>query len=376
VIFSVNQELMMRKLLLCCVMTMLSVAAVRAEEQSISLDKLPKAVLDSVKGKYPKAELVEAIQEEDGGEIKFEVTIKEAGKQIDLTLNAAGIIESIEKELGSQDLPKVVTDALEKKYPKAVHKKIEAVFEVEDGKEELEFYEVTLETAAKETLEVKIDDEGEIEDDEKPDDDEWTNDFSAEKKDLTATGRNPFFILEPGYQLVLEEGNEILTITVLDETKLVDGVETRVVEERESKGGKLVEVSRNYFAISKRTNSVYYFGEDVDMYKDGKVTGHGGSWLSGVNNARFGLAMPGLPLLEAKYQQEVAPGVAMDRSEIVSLSETVKVPAGDFKNCLKVAETTPLEPEVEEEKRYAPGVGLLTDGSLKLVRYGKVELKK
>ena len=366
----------MRKLLLCCVMTMLSVAAVRAEEQSISLDKLPKAVVDSVKGKYPKAELVEAIQEEDGGEIKFEVTIKDAGKQIDLTLNAAGVIESIEKELGSQDLPKVVTDALEKKYPKAVHKKIEAVFEVEDGKEELEFYEVTLETATKETLEVKIDDEGEIEDDEKPDDDEWTNDFSAEKKDLTATGRNPFFILEPGYQLVLEEGNEILTITVLDETKLVDGVETRVVEERESKGGKLVEVSRNYFAISKRTNSVYYFGEDVDMYKDGKVTGHGGSWLSGVNNARFGLAMPGLPLLEAKYQQEVAPGVAMDRSEIVSLSETVKVPAGDFKNCLKVSETTPLEPEVEEEKRYAPGVGLLTDGSLKLVRYGKVELKK
>jgi Concanavalin A-like lectin/glucanases superfamily len=52
-----------------------------------------------------------------------------------------------------------------------------------------------------------------------------------------------------------------LTITVLNETKMVDGVETRVVEERETKGGKLKEVSRNYFAISKRTNDVFYFGE-------------------------------------------------------------------------------------------------------------------
>ena len=86
--------------------------------------------------------------------------------------------------------------------------------------------------------------------------------------------------------------------------------------------------------------------------------------------------MPGLPLLEAKYQQEVAPGAAMDRAEIQSVSETVKVPAGEFKNCLKFEETTPLEPDTVDHKVYAPGVGLLLDGSLKLVRYGKVELKK
>ena len=68
-----------------------------------------------------------------------------------------------------------------------------------------------------------------------------------------------------------------------------------MVEERETKDGKLVEVSRNYFAISKRTNSVYYFGEDVDEYKDGKVARHGGSWLAGTGGARFGLLMPGQP---------------------------------------------------------------------------------
>lgn len=204
----------------------------------------------------------------------------------------------------------------------------------------------------------------------------WSSDFSAEKGELTHTGRNPYFILEPGHHLVLEGGNERVVVTVLNETKVVDGVECRVVEERETKGEQLVEVSRNYFAIGKRTNSVYYFGEDVDVYKGGKVVSHEGAWLSGVNGARFGLMMPGLPLLRARYYQEIAPGAAMDRVEIVSVSETLRTPAGEFKNCLKVEETTPLEPGVKEYKFYAPGVGMIQDGSLKLVKHGTVELPK
>src|SRR5881396_234995 len=115
---------------------------------------------------------------------------------------------------------------------------------------------------------------------------EWTSHFVMEGDELVSVGRNRYFILEPGYQMVLEGGGTQLIITVLNETKMVDGVETRVVEERETKNGQLIEVARNYFAISKRTNDVFYFGEDVDMYKDGKVVSHDGSWLSGVNGAK------------------------------------------------------------------------------------------
>src|SRR2546422_3099120 len=171
----------------------------------------------------------------------------------------------------------------------------------------------------------------------------WTSVFPTEPDELVSTGRNPYFILEPGYSLELEGGNVRLTITVLNETKKVDGVETRVVEERETKGGQLIEVARNYFAISKRTNDVFYFGEDVDMYKDGKIANHDGTWLSGVGGAKFGLIMPGRALLGARYHQEGAPKVAMDRATIVSVSETVKTPAGEFTNCLKGEETTPLQ---------------------------------
>jgi hypothetical protein len=203
----------------------------------------------------------------------------------------------------------------------------------------------------------------------------FTREFSVEPGELVSTGRNPYFILEPGHVMVLEGGKEQLTITVLNETKQVDGVETRVVEERETKNGKLVEVSRNFFAISKRTNCVFYFGEEVDIYKDGKLASHEGAWLSGVKGAKFGLMMPGQPLLKGRYYQEVAPGEAMDRVEIVSLSETMKTPAGEFKNCMKIEETTPLEPGNREHKHYAPGVGVIQDGSLKLVKHGKAEAK-
>jgi hypothetical protein len=198
----------------------------------------------------------------------------------------------------------------------------------------------------------------------------WISKFDVDRRELASTGRNPYFVLTPGYVLTLEDGRTRLVVSVLSETKVVDGVETRIVEERESKDNQPVEVSRNYFAISTRTNAVYYFGEDVDMYKNGKVVGHEGAWLAGVNGARFGLAMPGVPELRVKYYQEIAPKVAMDRGEIVSLTEKLRVPAGAFTDVLKIAETTPLEPGVKEHKYYAKGIGLLQDGSLKLVKYG------
>jgi hypothetical protein len=198
----------------------------------------------------------------------------------------------------------------------------------------------------------------------------WTTRFAVAPADLATHGRNPYFVLEPGYALILEDGEDRLVITVLEETRVVDGVETRVVEERETKAGQLIEVSRNFFALSARTNDVYYFGEDVETYQDGTLTGHEGAWASGANGARFGLMMPGTPLLGARFYQEMAPGVAMDRAEIVSLSDTLATPAGNFHDVLRVVESTPLEPGVRESKYYAAGVGLLRDGSLRLVRYG------
>lgn len=186
----------------------------------------------------------------------------------------------------------------------------------------------------------------------------WRETFSVDKADLVPTGKNPYFVLEPGHKQVYHGGGAMLTITVLDETKVVDGVTTRIVEEREEKDGKPLEISRNYFAIDKATGDVYYFGEDVDEYENGKVT-HPGVWLSGVKGARFGLMMPAKAKVGDKFYQEIAPKVAMDRAEIVALDEELKTPAGTF-TCVHVKETSPLERGSSHEW-YAPGVGLVKD---------------
>jgi hypothetical protein len=195
---------------------------------------------------------------------------------------------------------------------------------------------------------------------------EFTDSFMIETCEFASEGSNPYFILTPGYQLSFATDparrrkgpHTALTITVLRETLDVAGVTTRVVEERESADGKLAEISRNYFAICQRTGSVFYFGEDVDIYDDSGTTvvSHEGAWRAGVDGARPGVVMPGIALVGARYFQEVAPGVAEDRAEITTLNAVVETPAGTFPGCLATKETSTLE-RGKSFRRTRPGSG-------------------
>jgi hypothetical protein len=185
-----------------------------------------------------------------------------------------------------------------------------------------------------------------------------------------ARGRNPYFILETGYRLLLagtDDGEPAsLQITVLPQTIQIAGVTAAIVEEREVVGGRLVEISLNYFVICKRNNNVIYLGEDVDIFNDDGSVTHEGEWRAGRNGASAGVIMPGTVLIGARYFQEIAPGVALDRAEIVSLSAIQHTPAGRF-TCLKTEESTPLEPGATEFKYYARNVGLVREQNLRLV---------
>ncbi len=187
---------------------------------------------------------------------------------------------------------------------------------------------------------------------------------------FSATGENPFFPLKPGeerrYEGTEEGAQVVLTINTLEETEVVAGIATRVVEERETKSGEVIEVSRNFFAATP-DGTVCYFGEDVDIYEGGEIVSHEGAWRAGEAGAMPGIIMPGQPAVGQSYDQERALGVAQDHGEVLSTSETLTVPAGSFSNVLKTRETTPLEPGLEEFKWYAPNVGLIKDSALELV---------
>jgi len=194
----------------------------------------------------------------------------------------------------------------------------------------------------------------------------WRDHFDVNKATLTASGSNPYFPVQPGRVLKMAHGKDRLTVTILPETKVVDGVTVGIFEEREEQNSELIEISKNYFATDPATGDVYYFGEDVDNFKNGKLVNHESAWLAGEKGARFGMFMPGKPKLGDKFYQEIAPKVALDRVEIVSVDETVKTPAGTFEHCVHFRETTPLESDASH-KYYAPGIGMIKDDDFELV---------
>ena len=159
---------------------------------------------------------------------------------------------------------------------------------------------------------------------------------------FTLVGTNPWFPLAVGRQLVLEaeEDGETITmqLTVLDRTRVIEGVVTRVVEEREFVDGELSEVTWNYH-VQASDGTICYYGEDVDVYDEDGIT-HEGAWCPGGDN-QAGIFMPADPKPGMKYQNEVAPGIALDEARIVGTGP-VTVPFGRFTNTIRIREFNPL----------------------------------
>lgn len=176
--------------------------------------------------------------------------------------------------------------------------------------------------------------------------------------EFTLESTNPYFPMEVGKRWVLEAGDERVQITVLDETEVVAEVTTRVIEEREWEGGKVAEVSRNFFAQAS-DGTVCYFGEEVEPAE--------GVWRADNPGSRPGIIMPADPRPGMRFQMEVGPGAA-DEGLVMELDKTTEVPAGTFTDTVVILEINPLEDE-EEPKIFAAGVGLLVDEDLELVSY-------
>ena len=121
-----------------------SLSAARAGEEKLSLDKLPRAVSDAVKKRFPAAELTKASKETEGGKTEYEVVIKDGGTKIDVIVDPSGAITAIEKTIAVGDLPKAVRAALDAKYAGATCRGAEAIIKVKDGKEAFDCYEVVL----------------------------------------------------------------------------------------------------------------------------------------------------------------------------------------------------------------------------------------
>jgi hypothetical protein len=180
---------------------------------------------------------------------------------------------------------------------------------------------------------------------------------------------NPYFPLEPGTVFVYsgtKDGKKAIDIfAISSNTKLVDGVTTRIVEDRLFLNGLLEERTRDYYAQDTKGN-VWYFGEDTAVLdKHGRVTDTEGSFHAGVDGAQPGVYMQAHPELNRKFRQEWYSGHAADQFKAVDLSAPITVPYRSTKHALRTAETTKLEPGVLDNKYYVRGVGQVAELSIK-----------
>jgi hypothetical protein len=197
-----------------------------------------------------------------------------------------------------------------------------------------------------------------------------------DRRSFTPDVTNPLFPLVVGRTMIysgVKDGKRAVDVVVASRrTRRIDGVVTRVVEDRLYLNGLLQERTRDYYA-QDRCGNVWYFGEDTaELDGRGRVTSTEGSFHAGVNGARPGVVMERHREVGRWLRQEWLAGQAEDRFRVVSLRACVTVPYGRFARALRTEERSALEPDVVDAKFYMRGVGEVYEGA---VRGPKEELR-
>ena len=185
---------------------------------------------------------------------------------------------------------------------------------------------------------------------------------------------NKWFPLMPGTNFVVDgivvdgtvtHRHRIVT-TVTDLTKMINGVRTVVVFDRDFDDGELQE-SELAFKAQDRAGRVWNMGEYPEEYADGQLIGAPSTWVSGIAQARAGVGMQAAPKVgTAAYLQAVAPKVDFrDCAQVVQTAQRVCVPVRCFDMVLVIDEWAPLDPEGGHQlKYYAPRVGNIKVGAV------------
>lgn len=170
---------------------------------------------------------------------------------------------------------------------------------------------------------------------------------------------NTYMPLLKGFTRIYEAGDETITVTVTDETIEIMGVTCIVVRDTVAEGGELIEDTDDWFAQDIHGN-VWYFGEISRNYENGLLADLDGSWTAGKEGAKAGIVMQAAPESGQVYRQEWALAEAEDMGEVLSTAATESSPAVNCNgDCLQTHDFTPLEPGVNENKFYAPGIGVI-----------------
>jgi len=173
---------------------------------------------------------------------------------------------------------------------------------------------------------------------------------------------NPYFPLQPGARWVYEGDSdgepERIEVEVLEPRRDIMGISAVIVRDTAYVADEIVEDTYDWYAQDADGN-VWYLGEDTREYEDGVPINSNGAWEYGVDGALPGIVMPAHPTVGDAYRQELYAGEAEDMGEILEVDATVTIGLGEYTDVVVTEDWNPLDPEVIENKSYAPGVGVI-----------------
>lgn len=196
--------------------------------------------------------------------------------------------------------------------------------------------------------------------------------FDSDEFSHPTTIDNQFMPLIPGMQLIFTgfinaSGQFVdhqVIFTVTDLTKVIAGVETRVIYDVDVNEGQVAEAELAFFA-QDNDRKVWNLGEYPEEYENGEFVGAPSTWIAGSDGAKPGVHMFGDPLSQLgqpTYLQGVVRKIGfLDCGQVVDQGQSVN----GYEDVLVTYETSPLDPEGGIQiKYYAPGTGIVQVGAL------------
>ena len=192
---------------------------------------------------------------------------------------------------------------------------------------------------------------------------------------------SPYFPLTVGHRWEYRGGDELNTVEVVDETKLITGVTCAVFRDLVFTDGDLTEATDDWFANAK-DGTVWYFGEETGEYesfdcdhpREPELVNIDGSFKAGRDGAKPGIIFLAAPHKGDVYLEEFSLANAEDATEVLAtnysygkdatLDQAVpkklaeRLCAGD---CVVTKNFSMLEPGIFAHKFYARGIGVFLE---------------
>jgi hypothetical protein len=186
---------------------------------------------------------------------------------------------------------------------------------------------------------------------------------------------NPYYPLPVGrtliYRGVKDGTGQTERVHVTSRTTVIEGITATVVTDVAKHHDRVLERTADWFAQDDQGN-VWYLGENTKAYEPDGTVDTSGSWRAGVDGAQPGIVMEADPRVPDAYRQEYLKGEAEDTAWIVDRGGSLTVPYGTVHHVLTSLEYARIEPDVIDEKDYAPGIGIV----LETARDGEAEVAR